>query len=344
MTLSLTGGSFAYAESLSELIKRIDLASLVEAYAGAGKRTGSGFVFSCPNPNHADRNPSFTVSQDHAGKEWARCQSACAWHGDALDLVKWLEGLDTKQAKEKLLAHLGDFVPSTYKAGAIKLNRTTPTEAQRLKVAEDTSRRLEGDSARELMKRFLAGRGWPSRVAEEFSLEIVLDSRGNPRVRFPFYSPDALGGWVLTHWQDRAINTLKEGDRKWLSASTPKTIYNLRAIEAKDPRVVVICEGCPDTITASLALEGLDDVAAIGVTGAGSWRREDSKLLDGLLVVIAADDDEAGRRLEESVCSSTRSKVRLVRPTHNDLDETAQTLGLDAVRALLLLAVQEVKS
>jgi len=343
MSISTFSGAFAHTDSLASLVARTDLAQLVEAYTKTPpRRSGGSFLFSCPNPVHADRNPSFSVSKDRAGKEWARCQSACAWHGDALDLVKWLEGLDTKEAAQRLRDFLGDYVPATYRAGVIPSNRVTPQEAHRLKVVEDTSRRLEGDTAKGLMKRYLASRGWPESVEQEFSLEVVLDKGGAPRVRHSFLSPDSLGGWLVTHYQDRAINALKEGDLKWLSSSTPKTLYNLPALEREGVRAVVICEGCPDTITAHIALEG-SDVAAIGVTGGASWRKEDSPLLDGLLVVVAADDDQAGRKLEEAILSSTRSEVRLFRPSHHDLNETALVEGLDVVRAALLLAAMEEK-
>ena len=343
MSISTFSGAVMHTDSLASLVARVDLAQLVEAYTGTPpRRSGGSFLFSCPNPAHPDRNPSFTVSRDRTGKEWARCQSACAWHGDALDLVKWLRGLDTKEAAQELRDFLGEYVPATYRAGVIPSNRVTPQEAHRLQVAEDTSRRLQGDQARGLMKRYLDSRGWPERVAQEFSLEVVLDRGGAPRVRHSFLSPDSLGGWLVTHYQDRAINTLKEGDAKWLGSSTPKTLYNLPALERDGVRAVVICEGCPDTITAHLALEG-SDVAAIGCAGVHSWRKEYAQVLDGLLVVVAADNDEAGKKLEEAILSSTRSEVRLFRPSHGDLTDTVKVLGLEALRTALLLAAKEVK-
>lgn len=290
-------------------------------------------MFSCPNPAHPDRHPSFTVGKDRAGKEWARCHSACAWHGDALDLVKWLKGLGTKEAADKLREFIGERVPVPYRpAGA------TPALRQ-LQVPEDTSRRLEGAPAHRLMKRYLESRGWPASVEQEFALEVVLDKGGSPRVRHPFFSPSTAGVWQVSHYQDRAINTVKDGEAKWLSSRTPKTLYNLFALE-RDVRAIVICEGPPDTITAHLALKG-SDVAAIGVTGGTSWRQEDSKLLEGRLVVVAADTDETGRKLEEAILSSTRSKVRLFRPAHHDLNETALKEGFEVVRAGLLLAAKE---
>jgi DNA primase len=145
MSISTFSGAVMHTDSLASLVARVDLAQLVEAYTGTPpRRSGGSFLFSCPNPAHPDRNPSFTVSRDRTGKEWARCQSACAWHGDALDLVKWLRGLDTKEAAQELRDFLGEYVPATYRAGVIPSNRVTPQEAHRLQVAEDTSRRLQG--------------------------------------------------------------------------------------------------------------------------------------------------------------------------------------------------------
>jgi hypothetical protein len=105
----------------------------------------------------------------------------------------------------------------------------------------------------------------------------------------------------------------------------------------------VICEGPADTITATVALEGHEEIAVIGVPGVSAWRKEWSDLLEGLRIVVAADNDEAGRKLEEAVATSVGKKVRAVRTPleHNDLTDTAKILGLDNVRRLLLSALQK---
>jgi 5S rRNA maturation endonuclease (ribonuclease M5) len=115
----------------------------------------------------------------------------------------------------------------------------------------------------------------------------------------------------------------------------------LRSLERDEITAVVICEGPADTITASLALKENLEVAVIGVPGVSAWRSEWSELLNGLRIVVAADNDEAGHTLEQAVSNSVGRKIKLVRPdsTHGDLTETAKHLGLDTLRSLLLSAI-----
>jgi hypothetical protein len=103
----------------------------------------------------------------------------------------------------------------------------------------------------------------------------------------------------------------------------------------------VICEGAADTITATLALEGCERVAVVGVPGVNAWKPEWSRLITGLRVVVAADNDEAGKKLEEAVASSVAAPVAFVRfhEEQNDLTETAKSAGLEYLRSLLLSAL-----
>lgn len=187
------------------------------------------------------------------------------------------------------------------------------------------------------MERYLTFREWPSSVVEHFGLEVVLDARGEPRVRHPFLVPTSGGSWKPGYWQDRG--TSRSG-AKWLSPSgASPVLYNLRSLERDGLEAVVICEGPADTITAHLALEGAERVAVVGVPGVSAWRPEWAELLAGLRVVVAADSDEAGKRLEEAVSSSVGRSVAFVRPAHGDLSATYLEIGLDDIRALLLSAL-----
>jgi hypothetical protein len=169
---------------------------------------------------------------------------------------------------------------------------------------------------------------------DRFGLEVVTDAYGAERIRHPFYSPSSSGEWVVTYWQDRGT---KGSRHKWLSAKgAPPVLHNLRSLEAEELTAVVITEGPADCITATLALEGLPSVAVIGVPGASAWRTEWAELLTDLRVVIAADNDEAGRRLEEAVRASVRSSIGIYRPSRGDLTDTVREVGLVEVRRLLL--------
>ena len=76
-------------------------------------------------------------------------------------------------------------------------------------------------------------------------------------------------------------------------------------------------------------------------TCVGAWRDEWSHFVNGLRIVVAADNDEAGRTLEQRIRNSVKSPVTFVRATHGDLTEIANELGLESLRALLLTGLGE---
>ena len=332
MSLSPLRGSTRAPENLSTLIERVDLNQLVSRYSPNGRTSGRVTTYSCPNPVHADAHPSFTVTTNSKGREVAKCFSQCAWQGDALELVKWLEGLSTGDAAKWLRNYLGD--PDNerfFKRVTTTPRPSVPSISPKL---ESDSEELTGESAERFMMKYLNSRGWPLEVVEKFSLSVVLDDSKKARIRHPYFTPTSSGEWVLSYYQDRGD---KSSRVKWLSpkGSTPQ-LFNLRSLEAESLEGVVICEGAADTITASLALEGLSSVAVIGVPGVAAWRDEWAHFVNGLRVVVAADNDEAGRTLEQRVKGSVTSPVTFVRAEHGDLTEIANEIGLESLRALLL--------
>ena len=332
MTLSPSRASLRTPENLSELIQLVDLNQLVSRYTGNGRTSGKVTTYSCPHPAHPDTHPSFTVTTNGKGKEVAKCFSQCAWQGDALELVKWLEGLSTGEAASWLRRFIGQAQEPTFYSKA-------PTPSKPLRSLSPKGQELTGESAERFMKKYLTSRGWPCEVVERFSLSVVLDSSGKARIRHPYFTPNSSGEWVLSYYQDRGDKTSLP---KWKSpkGSTPQ-LFNLKSLEADSLEGVVICEGAADTITASLALEGCPFVAVIGVPGVSAWRDEWSHFVNGLRIVVAADNDEAGRTLEQRIRNSVSSPVTYVRASHGDLTEIANEIGLESLRALLLAGLGE---
>lgn len=336
MSVSTPWGASGAPERLSVLIEKVDLFSLVEKYAGHGRTSGTTTTYSCPNPNHPDHSPSFTVSHSRNGKQLARCWSQCAWQGDALEFVKWQEGLDTGEAVRWIRNYL-NLPASLFVSRSSTPSKPSRSVSPKYSAALDNSQRPTTERAAHFLERYLEFRSWPLSVVEKFSLEVVLDSSGQCRVRHSYFTPTSSGEWVVSYWQDRGTSL-----PKWLSPrkSTP-ALYNLRSLERDELSAVVICEGPADTITASLALEENEEIAVIGVPGVSAWRSEWAEYLEGLRIVVAADNDEAGHTLETAVSNSVGRKIKLVRPdsAHGDLTETAKHLGLDTVRSLLLSAI-----
>ena len=328
-----TYGSTRAPADLSALAASVDLVYLLgRRYSVHGKPSGSSWLFSCPSPDHADHHPSFSVYLNRDGLQRWKCLSQCDRTGDAIDLVEWLDNCSTGEAIRTLRTIAGD----TWEHTPPVKKRELPIERPLLYRIADCLVETEAD--RIYLDKYLAMRGWPAEIAQEFSLSVVTDSAGVRRVRHPYFAPTSSGGkWAVTFYQDRGP---KQVDRKWLNpvgvASYP---YNLRSLERDNLRALVVCEGPADTITAHLALEGVADVACIGIAGVGHWRKEWACLLEGLLIVVAMDNDEAGEQLVMKVKESSPNGVIVVRPKGKDLSEMLLSSGLDEVRALLLKAI-----
>lgn len=287
-----------HGRPLADLVALVDLPALVERYSGQGRRSGGSFTYRCPNPQHPDSTPSFTVSKDKRGRWRASCWSQCAWHGDALDLVRWLDGCDVPTGANKLRAFLGLpttelWVPPTPKRPAPKReHRPTPLPTE--------TRTPDADTCQDWLARYLRFRGWPAWVVAEFGLRVVLDDRGRVRVRHTFYGPTENDERVVLAYQDRA---LKGVEPKWIGPKgVPLPLFNLPAL-GREVNAAVICEGPADTISATVALRSSAHlrVAAVGVAGVNGWRAEWAHLFAGLTVVTAADSDKAGDTLRATV-------------------------------------------
>lgn len=324
-------------EDLKDLIARVDLYALVERYAGPGRASGVLTRYTCPNPHHPDHHPSFDVSPDTSGKLWARCRSVCQWHGDALAFVKWVERVDTAEGARRLRAFLGE--PERFRIDSRPVPTVTPkAPSPAPKPLEDTDLRPSPQRARAFLEGYLNWRQWPEDIADRFQLEVVEDRAGGVlRVRHPYLVPTSSGEWIAGWWQDRGPRDCRP---PWKNPTgSQRVLYNLPSLASAEVEAVVVCEGAPDAVTASLVLEDLPTVAVIGVPGAGSWKKEWADYLGALPVVVAADNDEAGRKLEQAVTASLGRGVVVVRPSHKDLSTVYAEQGFASLRGLLLSAL-----
>ena len=323
----------ASLSTLAALVQRVNLYDLVERHAGAGRQQGRTITYQCPNPDHPDRSPSFTVTTTATGKQVAKCWSQCEFSGDALDFIAWHERLSKGDAARWLRQHLGE---PRLERPMQKIRDLAPRTADKAKPLLDDATRPSESVSDELMRRYLTSRGWPASVEHDFSLEVIIDKSNAPRVRHPYFSPTSNGERVMTWYQDRAIHP--GVSPKWMAphGHTP-TLYNVRSLEA-DTYAVIICEGAPDVITTSLALKNIGGIGVIGVPGVQTWQDSWSKVLTNKRVIIAVDNDEAGHMLESKIRASVEARCIVVRVGNGDITDTVRKYGLDKVRELFIMA------
>ncbi len=234
-------------------------------------------------PFHNEKSPSFTVSED---KGFYHC-FGCGAHGDVIGFVMNSEGLDFRNAVEKLAAEAGLTVPQDSPESRERAERqATLGSAMELaakffegqltaangKIGLDYLRR-RGLSA-ETIKRFRLGYAPDSRTAlkahlekqkvpEAISIEAGLlikpEENAGPsydrfraRVMFPILDRRgqviAFGGRILTEEKPKYLN----------SPETPlfhkgRTLYNLSLAQkpARDKNEIIVAEGYMDVIAMS---------------------------------------------------------------------------------------------
>ena len=329
-------------DSLSELVQQItetDLVSLVETYAGSGRKSGRSTSFLCPLPSHpireGQRSPSFVISTSRgSGSAYWKCYGACDKHGDALDFVEQMEGLSTSQAVPRLRSLLGLAEGSPSVTTRPKATRqavtSVPTAPKPRNINGDKPSSQEGNEA---LSRYLAERAWPTEVAERFGLEVITYA-GKLWVRHPYHDYDEAGTLIPTAYQDRLLVGVIGGvvvENRWKTSTGAIGLYRIQHLEADNLEGVILCEGASDTITATLALADFPSWVAVGVAGAGNYRKEWNALLEGLSVVVAFDNDEAGNGGAVKVANLLGRAVTRKRPELNDLTDEAQRVGLPAL-------------
>lgn len=324
---------------LAALIERVDLPALVERYSGPGRRSGATFSFCCPNPEHPDRSPSFTVSKNRRGRQVARCWSQCDWHGDALAFVQWVENCGVREAADKLRGFLGESRPfePTHRP------KLAPVAKQPSAPPQDNATAPPADTAERLLSAYLSKRGWPREAAGRYGLRVVIGRGGRPYVRHPFYRLGETGELITQTWQDRLCHDL-EGVSKWdTPARSSLLIYNEPALSREGLELVVICEGPADAISAEVALAAYPNAAAVAVAGSGAWKHEYTdryaRLFAEKSVLVVGDRDAAGASMRTSVGQALgriAKRVRVVTPPVNDLTDWCQRDGFAEVGRLLV--------
>jgi len=334
---SLTSHSRGSLPPLDDFIAGIDLPALVATYAGEGRHSGGKYLYRCPNPEHFDSKPSFSVFMGRGGQWLCGCLSQCGHIGNAFNFMQWIHKCDNAETVHRLREWAGQPAPMAHQIAKKDKRKqvvasTPPKPDPGYMVVNDPS----------TLSAYLSSRQWPTEVVETFGLQIVRLNRPEDsntlRVLHPFFEHKA-GEWRATTWQARRLDNSEV--MKWLApygASLP--LYNLRALDPQDITAAVVCEGPADTVTAWLATRDIAGLAVIGVPGSQAWRTEWAAYFEGLAVVIAGDNDKAGAQFAAKVATDLRAGVSQLAnacPPEgvNDLTDMAKVHGLDAVRELL---------
>jgi hypothetical protein len=213
------------------------------------QKAGSGWLVSCPLPDHGqgrgDQNPSVSVSEGDDGRALVRCKAGCETEAIA---AAW--GLSMSDLFESRNGRAGARSVGT--AGGEKAFEHTPR-----------------DNAATLQRCTLEEYARAKRLPVEYLKKLGLRDakyQDSQTVRIPYYSPD--GSETAVRFR-LALEKSGEGDLRFRWRGGSKTsLYGLERLEeVRKVGYVVLVEGESDAQT--LWHHG---IPALGIPGADTWK------------------------------------------------------------------------
>ena len=350
--------------SLEEFKARLPIAEIVGRYVRLIRR-GREFTGLCPF--HQEKTPSFTISEE---KGFYHC-FGCNQHGNAVDFIMAIEGLDFGQAIQRLADITG--LPTPMRSG----RDTTRAEKTLYDANEAAAAWFQaslagtgGDQARDYLER----RGLDKAIIERFGLGYAPSSRGALRnaLMGKGFSEEALvkagllirpdDGGCYDRFRHRVMFPIQDargrvvafggralGDARAKYLNTPETelfhkgdlLYGLSLARsaARASGSMIVVEGYMDVI--ALARAGFDHaVAPLGtaVTEAQLdllWQTVDEP-------IVCLDGDEAGLRAGHRLIERALPKLKPGKSLRfalltdgNDPDDMLRLGGRDKLTQLL---------
>lgn len=349
---------------VQDLLNRIDIVDVIDPIVPL-KRAGANLVACCPF--HAEKTPSFTVSQ---AKQFYHC-FGCGAHGSAIGFLMEHLGMGFVDAVRDLAARVGMVIPEPEAGSGPSLSRDrTSVLLEVLEQAAQFYRKALRQSSKAVD--YLKRRGLSGEIAARYGIGYAPDGWRNLEAVFPRYDSEHLsaaglviegeGGRRYDRFRDRIMFPIQDvqgrtigfggrvldvGEPKYLnSPETPlfekgREVYGLflarQAIRSAGRAVVV--EGYMDVV--SLAQYGVQ--YAVATLGTATTPVHVQKLLrqtDEL--VFCFDGDTAGRKAAWRALENSLGQIRdnkhvrfLFLPDGEDPDSYVRKHGAARFEALL---------
>ncbi len=256
--------------------------------AANARKTGNGWLVSCPLREHGkgngDTNPSVAVDEGAGGTALIDCKAGC----------------DTEAVVSEWGLRMRDLFPGST-AREIKLSSTPRKTTATVQPCT--------------LENYAEAKGLPVEFLQKQGLRDQK-YQGEPAVRISYR--DEAGQEAAARFRI-ALEKTEEGDDRfrWRTGSKAM-LYGLWRLEAiREAGYVVLVEGESDAQT----LWHLG-VPALGVPGAGTWKPEWARFLEGLERIYAAiEPDGGGEAFREKLAATSpiRERLHLVDPAeHKD--------------------------
>lgn len=305
------------AQPLRELSRQHELPDVASKYIDL-QRTGSEYEALCPF--HADRNPSLRIYQRSGDGAWRFKCFSCGAHGDTVDFVRDIEGVDTAEAARRLRGEGPPPVRIQRPAPAEHVERWVPV----LPVPRDTPPPFDPERPGNW-------RVWNPKRGREWSFRPVAS--------WPYH--DAAGrllGWVARiEFDDGKITPAitwctdtQTGKQRWCMRPfpAPRPLLGLQALAERPEAPVLLVSGEKCQAAAARLLPSF--VAVTWPGGDNGDGHTDWTPLAGRRVTVWMDADSSGRACGERIAARLQAAGCEVR----DIDTDGQPEGWDIADAV----------
>jgi putative DNA primase/helicase len=251
----------------------INLVELVSRYREV-KKSGAEFMARCLNPDHADNDPSMTVSQ---AKGFVHCFS-CGYHETAIGILMTAEGIDFVESCKRLLngsgTSLSHHLPATDAQLVAPVERKKPPERMTCLPPVGT-----------------------------LPPDMAIKKLGEPVAVYAYHAPDGQEIGYVARYEDNGKKSYRcwtwgaRSDTEtptWACGhfSTPRPLYGLHKLAQNPDAQVLICEGEKAADAAQQLFPSIMCVTWPG--GSNSAKSADWSAVKGRRCVLWPDNDEPG--------------------------------------------------
>lgn len=289
--------------SREQVLSLLRVEAFYTSYFDSIVKKGNELVAKCPF--HDDTTPSFSINSETG--LW-RCHAGCGG-GSVFDFVMRKENIEFKQAFEIVCQSAGvDAIP--YRAATKPKPAIVVEEEEKPEIPESivdvAYERLT--RADDLMKFLHEHRGITTKTIVDFKLgwdgeryTIPIRDEHGVLKNIRRYKPKSIG-------KDKMISFAQFSGKKKFTYGQAR----LFPLPLPDGDPIIFCEGEMDCMIATQ--EGFHAVTA--TSGAGTFNPEWAPLFAGLDVVIAFDNDRAGRVGAQNVAKNLEPVAKSVRILH----------------------------
>ena len=292
---------------------------------GCGKRSGRGWITHCPNPDHPDKHPSFTVAEEN-GRILVKCHADCTQ--DVVIAALKDRGLWFTPNSMLLITSGNRCNRATGRRNQLKSkekNGCTPNAT----VANGATDAGGGSGGGLTLETLAVAKKLPKNFLESLGL-VEQRFKGQARVAIPYIHENGEVAAVRYRLSLTGPQRFiwRRGDR-----ILPYGLWKVGEIRRAGWCLLV--EGESDCWTA-----WYHGIPAIGLPGASTWRAEWAETLRELQVFVWAEPDAAGRSLPLKLARDIPSLMVVTPPDGcKDISE-AHIRGEDVVALLNRLKAQ----